>query len=311
MALDFPNTPPPTEGQLYVGANGVTYVFSGGKWVGQGASGGNVTTTTDSLFNANFVVDLDTTGNLNIPADGDIVRSGLSLFDTVEALQANSNGADVAAANVQIGLLWTNAAAQATSLNTINANVAAANLAVAELSANIGNLVNNAPAALDTLFEIANSLGNSASLSTTLMTAIGGVRANVNAANLEIASTNANLAAFSTYANATFTGGGGGFFGNGGGSSGGVVGGRSFVFGANGGPGYSGSESAGGFGAGGGGTGRGAGGGGYNGGGAGDAGMSSSGAGGGSYTLNLTGVSATGNTILGNGYVTITLVSAL
>lgn len=108
-----------------------------------------------------------------------------------------------------------------------------------------------------------------------------------------------------------YPGGGGGFFGNGGGSSGGVVGGRSFVFGANGGPGYSGSESAGGFGGGGGGTGRGAGGGGYNGGGAGDAGMSSSGAGGGSYTLNLTSVSATGNTILGNGYVTITLVSAL
>lgn len=108
-----------------------------------------------------------------------------------------------------------------------------------------------------------------------------------------------------------YPGGGGGFFGNGGGSTGYTVGGRSFRFGANGGPGGSGSESVGGFGAGGGGSARGAGGGGYNGGNAGDAGQTYSGAGGGSYTLNLTGVSATGNTILGNGYVTITLVSTL
>lgn len=53
------------------------------------------------------------------------------------------------------------------------------------------------------------------------------------------------------------------------------------------------------------------GGGGYNGGNAGDAASSYSGAGGGSYTLNLTDVSATGNTILGNGYVTVTLVGTL
>lgn len=108
-----------------------------------------------------------------------------------------------------------------------------------------------------------------------------------------------------------YPGGGGGFFGNGGGSTGGAVGGRSFRFGANGGPGYTGSESVGGFGGGGGGSARGAGGGGYNGGGAGEAGQTTSAAGGGSYTLNLSGVSATGNTILGNGYVTVTLVGAL
>jgi hypothetical protein len=213
MALDFPNSPVPVEGQLYVGNNGVTYVYTGGKWVGQGATG-NITSTTNSLYSGSFVVNLDTAGNLNIPADGDVVRSGVAIFDAVATLQANSSGEDVAAANVQIGLLWTNAAAQATAINTINANVAAANLSVAALNANIGNLVNNAPAALDTLYEIANSLGNSASLSTTLMTAISGVRANVNAANLEIASTNANLTSFGTYANTTFTGGGGSTYGN-------------------------------------------------------------------------------------------------
>lgn len=108
-----------------------------------------------------------------------------------------------------------------------------------------------------------------------------------------------------------YPGGGGGFFGNGGGSTGYTVGGRSWTFGANGGPGVSGSEAVGGFGGGGGGSARGAGGGGYNGGNAGDAGLTYSAAGGGSYTLNLTGVSATGNINLGNGYVTVTLVSTL
>ena len=119
-----------------------------------------------------------------------------------------------------------------------------------------------------------------------------------------------NGAAGSDQSTGGYPGAGGGFFGNGGSSSGLTLGGRSFRFGANGGPG-NGSESVGGFGAGGGGSARGAGGGGYNGGNAGDAGQTYSGAGGGSYTLNLTGVSATGNTILGNGYVTITLVSTL
>ena len=40
MALDFPNSPPPVEGQIYVGANGITYVFDGVKWNGQMPTGG-------------------------------------------------------------------------------------------------------------------------------------------------------------------------------------------------------------------------------------------------------------------------------
>jgi len=119
-----------------------------------------------------------------------------------------------------------------------------------------------------------------------------------------------NGAAGENQSTSGYPGGGGGFFGNGGASSGLVLGGRSFRFGANGGPG-NGSESVGGFGGGGGGSARGSGGGGYNGGGAGDAGQTFAAAGGGSYTLNLSSVSATGNTILGNGYVTVTLVGAL
>ena len=213
MALDFPNSPPPEVGQIYVGDNGITYTWDGVKWNGEAVTGGG-TLVTSSLNSGSYVVNLDTTGNLNIPAAGDVVRSGVGIFDAVAALQAASSGADIAAANLAIAELQTNAAVQATAINTINNNVAGANAAVAALSANIGNLVNNAPAALDTLYEIANSLGNNASLSTTLMTAIAGVRANVNAANLEIASTNANLASFETYANLTFTGGGGTTYSN-------------------------------------------------------------------------------------------------
>ena len=114
-----------------------------------------------------------------------------------------------------------------------------------------------------------------------------------------------NGAAGGNQATGGYPGGGGGFFGNGGYSGGGLVqvGGRSWVFGANGGPGYTGSESPGGFGGGGGGTARGAGGGGYNGGGA--ALNGSSGGGGGSYNTGSS-MSNVANVNLGHGYVQIT-----
>lgn len=85
------------------------------------------------------------------------------------------------------------------TITDLVANVTAANSAVQTLSANIGNLVAGAPGALDTLYEIANSLGNNASLSTTLLNTIAGVQANVTAANT-------NIATAVSASNATFTG---------------------------------------------------------------------------------------------------------
>jgi hypothetical protein len=109
-----------------------------------------------------------------------------------------------------------NAAAQATSIDTLNANVSAANAAIQSLSANIGTLVGGASEALDTLLELGNALGNNSSFSSTIVTWLGNITANVTAANAAItildanvgtlflgnASTNANLGAYQLYANA-------------------------------------------------------------------------------------------------------------
>jgi len=79
MALDFPNNPPPVSGQTYLGENGITYVFDGVKWIGQAALG--VQLDFSRLTNGQYVVQLDATGNLVIPVNGDVVRNGVSAFD--------------------------------------------------------------------------------------------------------------------------------------------------------------------------------------------------------------------------------------
>jgi uncharacterized coiled-coil protein SlyX len=141
---------------------------------------------------------------------------------TVVALQGNVQitNANVSAANARIltletdlGLaqtditnLGTNAATQQTQIDTLqlaqlgaNADIVAVNV-YAQSYANqaITNLVNGAPAALDTLYEIANSLGNNASLSTTVINTIANVQANVTAANAAITTLDANLGTATT-----------------------------------------------------------------------------------------------------------------
>ena len=117
-----------------------------------------------------------------------------------------------------------------------------------------------------------------------------------------------NGAAGTDQAAAGYGSGGGGFFGNGAGSAGSNTGGRSWTFGANGGPIGTG-DTAGGFGGGGGQNSRGGGGGGYNGGNSGDNNVYD-GAGGSSY-YNGTLVYGRSNINLGNGYVTISTVSTI
>jgi uncharacterized coiled-coil protein SlyX/cytoskeletal protein CcmA (bactofilin family) len=103
------------------------------------------------------------------------------------------------------------------TIPTINSNISAANAAIQTLSANIGTLVGGAGAALDTLLELGNALGNSDSFSSTIVNWLSNITANVTAANSAIttidanvgtlflgnASTNANLGAYQTYANTT------------------------------------------------------------------------------------------------------------
>lgn len=76
-------------------------------------------------------------------------------------------------------------------INKIDAaNVAAKNYT----DTSITNLVNGAPAVLDTLYEIANSLGNNTSLSTTLLGLISNIEVNVSTLTLEVGDLFANAA---------------------------------------------------------------------------------------------------------------------
>jgi hypothetical protein len=121
-----------------------------------------------------------------------------------------------------------NAATQATSLNTINANLGAyqtyANANVSNLynsilgsnsaivtantamksyvDTSLSTLTNGASTALDTLLEIGTALGNNANFSGVMVTWLGNITANNTAANTNISTTQANLGAYQTFANA-------------------------------------------------------------------------------------------------------------
>lgn len=84
------------------------------------------------------------------------------------------------------------------------ANVDAANAAIVTANTALKNytddrftaLVNGAPQVLDTLFEIANSLGNNESFSTTIVTWMGNLTANVTATNAAIVTANSQVVSY-------------------------------------------------------------------------------------------------------------------
>jgi filamentous hemagglutinin len=162
--------------------------------------------------------------NGNIRATQFTFANGVNILSTVPSSYGNANVAAYLPTDTTFTGYLTfanaNAATQATSIDSINANIGAyqtfanttnaatqanlgsyqiyANTAIQTLSANIGTLVVGAPGALDTLYEISQSLGNNTSLSSTLINSIAGVQANVTAANLRIAGLNST-------GNVTFT----------------------------------------------------------------------------------------------------------
>ena len=175
---------------------------------------GNVQIYNGSAFGNVVVSDV----NGNIRATQFTFANGVNILSTIAPSSTYSN-ANVASYlptdSTFTGYLTfanANAALQATSINAINANLGAyqtyanttnavtqanigsyqiyANAAIQTLSANIGTLVAGAPDALNTLYEIDQSLGNNTSLSATLINSIAGVQANVIAANLRIAGLN-------------------------------------------------------------------------------------------------------------------------
>lgn len=141
----------------------------------------------DSLFDANLQ---------------DARITSLESGITAANVAIETNATNIGLNETAIGLVNSNVDAVVDSLANTDANVVLVNEEIADLWANaaeqteyIDNLIGSAPAALDTLYEIANALGNDPNLSTTLLTEISSVQANVTAANAAIVVLQSNAAA--------------------------------------------------------------------------------------------------------------------
>ena len=103
---------------------------------------------------------------------------------TTQSWVTGANAAIVTANSAVVSYVNTLNTAMASNVAGANASVITANTALkGYVDAQITNLTNGAPAILDTLGEIATSLGNNASLSTTLLNAIAGSNAAIVTAN--------------------------------------------------------------------------------------------------------------------------------
>lgn len=115
---------------------------------------------------------------------------------TVAALHAASGtfAGNVNSQNLIIGsdVKWGNGTP---FLSGVISKIDAANIAAQTYTdTRITNLINGAPAVLDTLYEISNSLGNNTSLSTTILNLISNVEVNVSALTADVSSLFANAA---------------------------------------------------------------------------------------------------------------------
>jgi hypothetical protein len=134
---------------------------------------------------------------------GGIVANGIDLVANAAAIQGQLTGANAAivtantamksysdAQDALITSAWTaNAATTQSQLAGANAAIITANTAMkGYVDTQFTNIVGGAPAALDTLYEIANSLGNNASLSATLINSISGANAAIVTANTSLKS---------------------------------------------------------------------------------------------------------------------------
>jgi len=167
--------------------------------------------TTTEITQGNLVANsgVESTSNVTgavvvrggIGATGNVYTKTLYTLDGIRwagngNVFASGGGGDSTYSNVNVE------AYIGSNIGSINANITAANSAIQTLSANIGTLIAGAPAALDTLSELSNALGNSASFSSTMVNWLGNITSNVTAANSSINTFNANLGAYQTFANA-------------------------------------------------------------------------------------------------------------
>jgi hypothetical protein len=175
MAIDFPNSPSPGDNLT---VDGKTWTFTDGKWalnvsVGgvQGPAGvaiqGTAPTTTDVLW-----ADTSDTGLVIIPAGGAIgqmlTKSSSASYDTAWATPVTSSDLSLKsnlASPEFTGVPLAPTASAATNTTQI--------ATTAFVRTEVANLVASAPAALDTLDELAAALGDDANFASTTATAIG------------------------------------------------------------------------------------------------------------------------------------------
>jgi len=154
---------------------------------------GQITTTQSWVTGANAAIVTANTALKNYVDTGNTTQS-----NQITAVQNSVTGANAAIITANTALknyvdtqdsaittAWTaNAGAQANQIAGANAAIITANTALkGYVDAQFTNLVGSAPAILDTLGEIATSLGNNASLSTTLLNSIAGSNAAIVTAN--------------------------------------------------------------------------------------------------------------------------------
>jgi hypothetical protein len=175
----------------------------------------NVTT-----FGSNLVAN-SATASTNTTTGALVVVGGAGISGTIYAGGIVANGVDLVAnaatqasdiitANTSlksyvddrdsaITTAWTaNAATQASAIAGANAAIITANTALKSyVDAQFTSLVGGAPVVLDTLYEIANSLGNNSSLSTTLLNSLSGANASIATLQTQVYS-NVNTAAYLT-----------------------------------------------------------------------------------------------------------------
>lgn len=121
--------------------------------------------------------------------DGAYLGAG-DAFTTVTNGNLTVNGANVAAEVYVVNLN----SAMSARVNAANAAIITANTALKNYTDDrFTALVNGAPAVMDTLFEISQSLGNSASFSTTMVNWMANTNANIIAANAATVTANINL----------------------------------------------------------------------------------------------------------------------
>jgi len=213
---------------------------------------GNVRVNSDTSSTSTTTGALVVAGGAGIAGNvfaGNVLATGFFYANGTPFVSSSYGNTDVAsylptytgslAASTDITALYANAGAQSNSIAGANTAIVTANTAIKSyVDAQITNLTNGAPALLDTLGEIATSLGNNASLSTTLLNSIAGSNAaiitantalksyvdtqdsaittawtsnagaqanQIAGANAVVATLQANVGSFYTYANATFS----------------------------------------------------------------------------------------------------------